>query len=168
MKKAVVFTVLFILLSQWVIAQAKTDSIEYKRNWFGYTWVKYNGKQIKTMRELKPILKPDSMASSYLLKAKHKHTIGVILASSALIYLAATDISIIATGPKNNTFYNTGLFVGFGVAVVSIPFSISARVNFRKAIITYDSDLRKTGFKGIKPEYYLSLTGRGAGIIMRF
>ena len=150
-KRKVVFTVVFVLLSQLVFAQAKTDSIDYKKKWWGYAWIKYQGKDLTKMREYTAIMKPDPIASGYLNKAKQNQKIDLILDNSGLICLIVSGLTYNTSRDKHSSFSANSSYLGLALIGVSVRFTISANHNFWKAIKTYNSDLRMTGHDTGKP-----------------
>ncbi len=51
MKKLLVLTVILVFVSQVLMAQTKTDSIEIKRSFWGNYLAKYDGKKVRTVHK---------------------------------------------------------------------------------------------------------------------
>ena len=170
MKRQVLLTVIFILLSQLLLAQAKTDTIGTKMGWLGGTWRTYEGKKIRTTHKLSTIIRQDPDAFHFIKKSRRARAIELTLDCAALVSLTAYENY---TSPYNFSHqnFNPNIFLAAGIGCLAgaYVFLFSDMRNQKKAVSKFNNDRRKTGYnEETQPQLYFSFTGTTMGIGLRF
>ena len=138
------------------------QQIEIKKNFWGYKFIQ-NEKSL-SMNGLARTMINNEEAHSLIKKAKKKIVIANITAVAGGL-LIGLPIGTAARG--NDADWNLAL-IGSGFVAVSIPLSISATRNTKKAIEIYNSSLESTAYKNFKPQFNIVSNANGVGLSMKF
>jgi len=168
-KKLAVFTAIFILFSQLLLAQAKTDTIGTARGWLGYRWRTYEGKKIRTTHKLSTILRQDPEAFNIFKKSRTARALYFTLDGAAMASIIAYDIY---ASPYNFSHQNINpnIFIatGIGCLVGAYVFVFSDMRIQKKAVSKFNNDRRKTSYNETNLQLYFSYTGCAISIGLRF
>ena len=165
MKKQAAFTVIFILLSHFLLAQTKTDTIDIQKNWLG-TFFRMPKGEKTTFRNLTKFMGQDPQVSPILKKTKCRAVIGE---SMLIVAVSGSIISLVSlSSPHPNTFSQDIAFTSLGLFAGGFSFVFSAKHIFKKAVRIYNSDVQKTGYNKAKSEFYFSFTGNTVVLGIRF
>jgi hypothetical protein len=137
------------------------QEIEMKVNLLGLKFIQ-NEKQI-SWAELVDATEGYSVSNKLIRKARTHNTIGNItgLIGGGLIGIPLGQS--LSDGDANWTL----AYIGAGVAIISIPFSLSAYNKVNQGIDEYNLSLKSTGYN-FQPEFNVIANGNGLGIAMKF
>ena len=130
----------------------------------GYT---YDGRKINSGRQLSKIIRDDPDAFHYLKKTKHVRLIEESLWLADLVFI---DVYNPHTVSRHSTNFVPGfpIITTICVLAIDIPLTEYALKNERLAVRKYNSDIQKTSYIERQPQLYLTTTGMGLGIGLKF
>lgn len=150
MKKSLAIAIL-TFSSHLMFAQAPQDTIVIKRSAF-----LQNGKALKP-KQLLEITKTNPVAFEQMQKAQKNVVPATILGSIGGFGIGYSLGGLIGGRDINWTVFG----VGAGFIVASIPFSSAYAKHAKKAVLTYNEDLQKLGYKKLFLESTLGANGIG-------
>ena len=156
------FLLVFLVLActQAVFAQSRVSEISFKNGFFGWQFKK--GEEKLKPGQVAELLTVNPEASALFSSGRSGYTLSSIIGAVGGFMVGYTLGTSLASGEANWTVGG----IGAGLIVVSIPISVNATSNVRKAIVLYNEGL-KTGFLR-RPELRLGFTGNGLGFVYRF
>ena len=157
--KQIILTSVLLFSFIWVHGQYQSDSIAIKKA-FG-TRFQQNGRNL-TPRQLLDITKsnPDALAEMKL--AKRNYDVGYVFGFAGGFLIGWPIGTAIGGGDPNWTL----AAVGAGLAVISIPFTVSYTKHARNAVHIYNKELKYSYF--VEPDLKIGLTYNGVGIQIKF
>jgi len=167
MKKQYLFTILLLLITNLLYAQAKTDTISFRKRWLGVHGYMYEGRKVNSVHQLTIIIRDDPAAFHYLKKARHAKWIETSLLLADLFFI---DLYNPHTVSRHSNDFDPDLPIYTTIAVfaVDIPISEFALTNEKRAVRKYNSDVQKTSYIERQPKLYLTAKGTTVGIGLRF
>ncbi len=172
-KRRAVFTLVFILFSHLLLAQARTDTIGCVAMrhfaWRGsrhVAWRTYKGEKIKSAHKLSTILRDDPEAFKINKKAMRCLTRGLTLDGAVIATCIGNRAS---NNPHANPDHNVPYIAaecGFLAGAYICLFS--AIRNQKKAVKKINADVLKASYNEVRPKFYFSYTGFGVGVGLRF
>lgn len=156
------FTLSFLLLflSNCSFAQTKGPDLSFKNGFFGWQFKK--GEEKLKPAQVADLLKANPEASALFSSGRTSYTVSSVVGSIGGFMLGYTVGTSLGGGKANWTIGA----IGAGIAVASIPLSVSATKKVRKAIALYNEG-PKTGFLH-RGEWRMNFTGNGLGLVYRF
>lgn len=167
MNKRYLFSLLLLLIANLLHAQAKTDTISFKKRWLGgYRYI-YDDRKINSVHQLSKIVRDDPAAFKYLKKTRHARIFEESLWLADLIFI---DVYNPHTISRHSADYLPDLPIVTTIAVlaIDIPVTEFALKNEKRAVHKYNSDAQKTGYIERRPQLYLTAAGAGLGIGLKF
>ncbi len=166
MVKAVIGALIFMFVFMFGLAQAcaqtKTDTIEIRKRGLGYHY-RISNTEISP-RNLSMMLRSDPETAFYLKRAKTNGFWGSFFAGLGAGVIGGVLGESLTGNQVNVPLLVTGAAsLGVGIALGSVASKYVAM-----AVRRYNYDFGKTAYRHIKPEYYLSFYGSGAGLVVRF
>ena len=143
-------------------AQSNTDTISIRKQGLSYRF-KDNGRLLNPKMVTK-ILKKDPDASKLMSKSNNLFVVTSVCAGVGG-GLIGSELGRSLGGSKIDP-----AIIGAGAAFIALAFNFQFRA-FKaeaRAVKRYNRDVLKTTFHGIRPDYYLTATGNGLGLVMRF
>ena len=161
------FTIICLLLSQLLFAQAKTDTISFRKRWLGTHGYMYEGRKINSIHGLSTIIRDDPAAFHYIRRARRVQWIERSLILADLVFI---DLYNPHTVSRHSDNFDPDLpvFTTIAILAIDIPISHFELVNVKKAIREYNSDIQKTSYIERQPQLYITTTGTGLGIGLKF
>ena len=139
----------------------KNDSITLKSTFGGYQV--FQGEKQLNMTQLSALLESNKVAFNKLKSAQSTNVIASILGGVGGFMIGYPIGTAMAGGNPNWKMAG----IGAGLAVISIPISISANNNIKNAVKIYNGSLRTSSFfekSGLK----LAVIENGVGIVINF
>jgi hypothetical protein len=169
MKKILLLVILCICAGSLAFGQAHTDSITFRKHWYGARM--YNeGKEIKSVRALSKVLNTDQAARSIFRKAKNYRTASLAIMTAGYAYVLADDIYVLSETRRGNSpaFNPIHPYIVAGMFIVSIPFGLCFHHQMKKSIRVYNEDAGKTSYRETGREYYLRVAPTSVGVVVGF
>jgi hypothetical protein len=157
--KQIILTSVLLLSFIYLQGQYQTDSIVIKKT-FGTIFQK-NGNNL-TPGQLLDITFPNTEAYAEMKLAKSNYDVGYVFGFAGGFLIGWPIGTAIGGGDPNWTL----AAVGAGLAVISIPFTISYTKHAKNAVHIYNKGLKYSYFA--KPDLKIELIYNGIGIQIKF
>lgn len=154
--------IVFLIIGIFFFNSSFGQEIEMKVNLLGYQFVQ-NGEKLN-WKELVNATESNSEANLLIKKGKSHNTIANILAFAGG-GLTGIPIGQSLGGSEPNW---TLAFIGGGIYVIAIPFTLSALNKTNKGVDKYNLSLKSSYLSEFKPEFRFIANGNGIGLSMNF
>lgn len=154
-------TILFTLLACLCVSLSFSQEIDLKVDLLGYKF-KQNGERL-SWSELVAATESHQESNLLIKKAKTNHTISSVLGVVGGVLIGIPVGQSLADKDPNWTL----AYVGGGIAVVSIPFTLSAFNKVNEGIDSYNVSLKSTS-TNFKPQFHIIGSTNGIGLSMNF
>lgn len=161
MKRITIIFTVMIFASLLCQGQSTSMPIVMKKSFGGYTF--FQGDKRLNMNQLVNAMESNNQAYTQIKSAKSTYTIASTLGLAGG-FLVGWPLGTAIGGGKPN-WVLAG--IGAGLIVASIPISNNFNKKARKAVDTYNGELKTSSFWDRK-ELDLSMTGGGIGLTLRF
>ena len=117
-----------------------------------------------TWKDVLNTTQPNAEAYNYIKKAKTNHTVSTVVSFAGGFLIGVPIGQSIGKGDANWTL----AIIGGGIVAVSIPFSVGAKKNARKGVDSYNLSLKSAHRTQFNPEFKVTTSGTGMGLLMSF
>ncbi len=157
MKHKILSLIILVFATLTVTGQ----QIETKKVFGGHQFLQ-NGKSLK-FSEMESMMKSNTEAYQLIKSAKTNNGMAMVLGGVGGALIGWPLGTAMGGGEPNWTLAG----IGAGLVVVSIPISSKANKKALKAVAIYNANLNATS-SYFKPEFNLSLSSTGVGLVMSF
>uniref|UniRef100_UPI00404AB962 hypothetical protein n=1 Tax=Gelidibacter sp. TaxID=2018083 RepID=UPI00404AB962 len=149
------------IIAFFFVSLSYSQQIDLKVDLFGYKF-KQNGERL-SWSELVTATESHKEANMLIKKAKTNHTVSGILSTVGGVLIGIPIGQSISDKDPNWTL----AYIGGGIAVVSIPFTLSAFNKVNEGVDAYNLSLQSTT-SNFKPQFNIIATTNGLGLSMNF
>lgn len=159
--KTVSTVAIFLICCSFTFGQTGTDSITIAKTFGGYKF--FQGSNRLSLQELKITMQTNQQAYQQIKSAQSANTIATIIGGIGG-FMVGWPIGTAVAG-KDANWVLAG--IGAGLIGVSIPFSVKANKQAKKAVATYNGGLKSSSFWN-KNELRLAVAGNKIGLTLQF